>query len=111
MMKSRYLFPLVLLASAACTKPAEQPAEAPLAPAVVAAQQDPDVKRAVEVTVALRAHPAARDSVLKAFQLTAPQFDSLKLWVSADSNRKMAFWSLARLGPRIPRAGADSSAP
>ena len=110
MTKSRSLLPLILLASAACTKGAEPPAQAALPPAMVAAQQDPDVKRAVEVTVALRAHPTARDSVLAAFQLTAPQFDSLKLWISADSNRKAAFWSLAGFGTRISRGAADSSA-
>ncbi|HVX88072.1 MAG TPA: hypothetical protein VG940_04030 [Gemmatimonadales bacterium] len=108
MSRSGPLFPLLLVAVAACGKPAATPAadSAAIASAHAAVPaMDPDVRLAAGLTLALRNHPEFADSMWSAYKLTPAQFDSLKKVIAADSAKNAAYQRL--IAPRtatVPRS-------
>ena len=85
---NRHLLPgailAALLVTAACQR-TDKPAEA------ASTGAGGDVDRAVAVTLGVKAHPEAAESVLTAHSLTVASFDSLMWVIAMDSAKAVAY--------------------
>lgn len=84
-----------LILAAACTRSGEAADAAETASTQTAASM-PKVDLAVAVAGALRANPAATDSILAAYRLTRAGFDSLMYEIAADAALARAYTQAIR---------------
>jgi len=104
----RFTLPaLLLLVGAACTKPAPKPTMDSAAVAAAHAavpMMDPDVRLVAGITLALRAHPEMKDSMLSAYRITQKGLDSLRAKIAADTAKQAAYDRAIATHPVAPAA-------
>ena len=91
-----------LLIGGACTKPAAAPTTDSAAVAAAHAavpMMDPDVRLVAGITLALRAHPEMKDSMLSAYRITVAGLDSLRARIAADTAKQAAYDRLVATPP------------
>lgn len=101
----RTLAPLLLLLGVACTKPAQAPMMDSAAVAAAHAavpMMDPDVRLVAGITLALRAHPEMKDSMLSAYRITQKGLDSLRAKIAADTAKQAAYDRAIAPRPETP---------
>ena len=92
----------LLLVGVACTKPAQAPmmdSAAVAAAHAAAPMMDPDVRLVAGITLALRAHPEMKDSMLSAYRITQAGLDSLRAKIAADTAKQAAYDRLVATPP------------
>ena len=98
----RTLSVALLLVGVACTKPAQAPTTDSAAVAAAHAavpMMDPDVRLVAGITLALRAHPEMKDSMLSAYRITQAGLDSLRAKIAADTAKQAAYDRLVATPP------------
>ena len=98
----RTLSVALLLVGVACTKPAQAPTTDSAAVAAAHAavpMMDPDVRLVAGITLALRAHPEMKDSMLSAYRITQAGLDSLRALIAADTAKQAAYDRLVATPP------------
>lgn len=98
----RILPAALLLLGVACTKPAAAPMMDSTAMATThtgVPMMDPEVRLAAGMTLALRAHPEMKDSMLSAYRITMAGLDSLRARIAADTAKQAAYDRLVATPP------------
>ena len=101
----RTLSVALLLVGVACTKPAQAPTTDSAAVAAAHAavpMMDPDVRLVAGITLALRAHPEMKDSMLSAYRITQAGLDSLRAKIAADPAKQGAYDQAIASHPMAP---------
>jgi hypothetical protein len=95
----------LLLLGVACTKPAQAPTMDSAAVAAAHAavpMMDPDVRLVAGITLALKAHPEMKDSMLSAYRITQAGLDSLRAKIAADTAKQASYDQAIASHPTAP---------